>query len=83
MCGHFINDTFEQKEHLFKFFGIFQYSNNESIPSITTTQYIDELVKNGCIDVEQSSNASGNKNSIDPKQGWTKMSSQVQEYVIL
>lgn len=64
-------------KYIISIFDIFQYSKHERIPSITTTEYIDELVKNGCIDVEQSSNACGNKNSSDPKQGWTKMSSQV------
>lgn len=62
----------------------FQYSNHESKPSNTITKYNVSSVQNNSIEVEPSPSASSNNNnnsdngnSIDPKLGWTTMTSQV------
>lgn len=59
-------------------FSSINLQHHEHIPSITTTQHIDEFVQNGCIDLEPSpsTNSIVINDTIDPKLGWTTMTAE-------
>lgn len=76
------NDMFNLYGHFTFNFVNFQPSNHERIPSVTTTQHIEDLVQNSYIDMAEpssSTNSNNNNDSINPKNGWTTMTAQVQK----
>lgn len=73
----------DEISHFLFLFGNFQHANHEPTPSITTTQNVDDLVKDNYIDIPEPSSSTNNSNdsSSNPKLGLTTMTAQVLIYM--